>query len=244
VDWKRYERAVVEKFFRDFPSPAFRVEPAGDDDFSFVGRYSGVLRQLDVAVFRRGQPRPFLVADAKRRSVKLDVIDVEAFLGLVEDVGAEIGALVASSGYSPASVARARGAQASIDLRVVTVEEATKQDWLAVGRRIYPGDLMFHSEIGRAFRMIEEGRSSEEIAEVLDGVFFEEWEALVGTALAEHPDEAQILLTWVSRFHLDDGWRFNAVRHLIDSDLMNEHLRVELLQRETDPEVLDLLSGG
>ncbi len=79
-------------------------------DTRAVGRYSNVPRQLDIAVSRGGQNSPFLVADAKRHHRPLDVPKVECFMGMLEDVGAEIGVLASPAGASAGAKRRAAGA--------------------------------------------------------------------------------------------------------------------------------------
>lgn len=242
--WQRYEKAIVEKYFRDFPGPAFCVEPQGEAPFYFTGRHSGVPRQLDVAVFRSGDSRPFLIVDAKNWGAKLDVADVEAFLSFIDDVGAQIGVLVASSGFSESSYPRAKGAPQSVRLEIVSPEQALRYDWLRVGRSLFPADWAFHEQLGEALRLIEFAADASAIADVLETVPFEEWQSFVGQAVHEHQREARKFLRWVAQWHLDDGWRCNAIRVLEESNLLDDEFRNELLRRERDTETRQLLIEG
>ncbi len=190
MDWKRYERIVVEKFRADFPLPHFRVEPSGIEDYYLVGRHSGVRRQIDAAVFRRNDDKPFLIADAKKWNSKIDITDVEKFIGCVEDVNVEIGLLITSAGFSNASQRRAQGASSKIELKVMTIQEALEFDWRSLGRKIFPWDWVFHIQIGRALRLIEENANANVIAETIEALAFEEWETYVTFAMQKHAAEA------------------------------------------------------
>ncbi|WP_096327098.1 hypothetical protein [Nannocystis exedens] len=76
MDAKRYEKAIVEMFFREYRPPLFWVEPSTAADHHVLGRHSEVKRQVDVAVCRGDDERPFLMVDAKRRAAKLEVNDI------------------------------------------------------------------------------------------------------------------------------------------------------------------------
>ena len=113
--------------------------------------------------------------------------------------------------------------------------------WLPVAREIYPYDWYFREELAHTVRLLQEGGEPWEIIDSLEGVAFEEWDALIGFALAAHARQATLLLVVIARYHWDDGWRFNAIRHLDDIGLLVPKLRRELAAREQDRDVLDLL---
>jgi hypothetical protein len=66
-----------------------------------------------------------IVIDCKDYSKPVDVKGVEEFLGLVEDVGANKGALVASGGFT--KTAKTRAKDAGIDLYKLV--DAQDDDW-------------------------------------------------------------------------------------------------------------------
>ena len=80
--------------------------------------------------------------------------------------------------------------------------------------------------------------------DALESVSFDEWDSLVGYALAWHPDQARRFLLAVAQYHHDDGWRFNAVQHLMEANMLGKELRRELLQRESDPDTIELLENS
>jgi len=81
-------------------------------DVRLPGRHSKTDRQIDVLVRQKiGQYEMLIVLDCKDHARPIDVTGVEAFDGLVNDVGAHKGALICPRGFSAAAkdMARARG---------------------------------------------------------------------------------------------------------------------------------------
>src|SRR5262249_5035699 len=91
------------------------------------GRLSDKSRQIDVLLDLRHDTDNSrrVIVDAKRRQRKLDVKDVEAFEGLMKDVGAHHGFLVSSTGYSGAAQRRAQDA---ITISIVPLEHVEQID--------------------------------------------------------------------------------------------------------------------
>ena len=140
MSWQEYESAVLEHLRQDFAGLTVHVRGKEQGQQHRVkGRYSGVDRQLDAAVYRQPtDPRPVLVADAKRYAGRVDVKDVEAFGGMAEDVGAQLCMLVAPEGFTAAAERRADAYD--MELRIVTVDDALTHSWLAAAREIFPLD--------------------------------------------------------------------------------------------------------
>jgi hypothetical protein len=91
---------------------------------SLPGRSGGRARQIDVLI-RLALPdmdEELMVVDCKRYGSKVDIKDVEAFIGLVEDVGAAMGLLVTTEGYTAGAVARAAFTR-GIRVQVIRVED-------------------------------------------------------------------------------------------------------------------------
>ena len=63
------------------------------------------------------------MVDAKYRGRKIDVSDVEAFIGLTRDVEAHTGMMIALEGYTPAAVNRAHNDDLDMILDVLNFEE-------------------------------------------------------------------------------------------------------------------------
>src|SRR4051812_3690857 len=93
-------------------------------DVHLKSRSGGRDRQIDVLVRLPlpGMDDELMVVDCKRYGTKVDIKDVEAFVGLVEDVGAAMGLLVTTEGYTQGALARAASAR-GIRVQVVRVDE-------------------------------------------------------------------------------------------------------------------------
>ncbi|CAA9299655.1 MAG: hypothetical protein AVDCRST_MAG93-4503 [uncultured Chloroflexia bacterium] len=237
-----YEDALLQHLHHQFSNHLFSV--AGTEDgrqHKIYGRYSRVLRQIDAAVYCRGKSSPILMADAKRYRKPIDVKDVECFIGMVNDVGADIGLLVAPRPFTPAAQRRAQAAD--MVLKIMTIDEATNYRWLPLARQLYPWDWAYHNDLALALRRILEKVDIGLVIEALGDVPFEEWEAYVRYALSYHREEAVSLLETVAQAHYYSGWRFNAIRLLQEAELLRSEFREQLEQHEEDPETLLLLRG-
>jgi hypothetical protein len=115
-DWKLYER-LVARLMADELSTDFCVTP----NASIRGAITGIKRQIDVLIEIRHDTDNTrrLIVDAKRRSRKIDVKDVEAFRGMMEDVGATHGYLVCPRGHTSAAEKRA---QTAVTIRLLPLD--------------------------------------------------------------------------------------------------------------------------
>ena len=118
--WKRFE-TLVAKIQQEF-TPYATVTL----DDKIVGRRSRVSRQIDISVRRTvGQFNILIVIDCKDYSNPIDVKDVEEFLGLIDDVSANKGAMVSSAGFT--ETAKTRAQDAGVD--VYRLVDAEAHDW-------------------------------------------------------------------------------------------------------------------
>ena len=236
-----YELAVLEKLRLELLPHGIPVLGTENGRVHEVeGRYSRVPRQLDAAAYRPGESRPFLIADAKRHGRPIDVKEAEAFIGMLDDVGAAIGQLVAPQGFTAGAERRVEAA--STYIRIMTIDEALTFKWLPVARLVYPQDWNFRKELALALRSLREGAPSSAVVDALDLVSFEEWDALVQYALDQHAAEAVAFLRAIASHHEDDGWRYHAIRHLIESGNLDQNTAAQLRERELDPEIRELLN--
>ena len=89
-----------------------------------LGR-SGTQRQIDVLIEHTvGQYHIRIVIDCKDYKVPVDVKDVEGFMGLADDVGANKGAIIAARGFT--ETAKKRAKDAGIDLYRLVDTASTK----------------------------------------------------------------------------------------------------------------------
>ncbi len=101
--WKRFERAVYE----------IQRQLAADStvtlDDSIMGADSKTLRQVDISIRRQVAQYSLLIAvECKDHKAPLDVKAVEEFMGLVKDVRANKGALIAAGGFTKAALTLAQ----------------------------------------------------------------------------------------------------------------------------------------
>jgi Restriction endonuclease len=243
MTWKEYEDALLQRLRQEFFEDTFVVRGTeAGMQHRVMGRFSLINRQLDVGAYRLGESRPFLLADAKKYDNKVDVKDVEMFLGMMDDVGAEIGLIAAPNGASEGAKNRARAA--AVTVMVMSFEEAVRfKDWLPLAATVYPHDWAFHAELGLALRNLHGGKDLSGVIVALEAMPFEEWSAFVGFSSVYRPNEAVSFLRVVAEHHPDDGWRFNAIQRLDDLGQIDDSFRAHLLQREPDPDVQRLLMG-
>lgn len=118
MDWKEYEQEIAAYFAEEYPEARF-VPNA-----KVFGRFSRVERQIDLLIEEQTSDFAFrVVVDAKHRGRKLDVTDVEAFLGLVRNTDAHTGVMIALEGYTPAAVNGAHNDDEDVILDVLNFAE-------------------------------------------------------------------------------------------------------------------------
>jgi hypothetical protein len=92
----------------------------------FISGKSGVKRQVDVAVrYNLGQFNLLVVIDCKDWKNPVDINDVGSFSDLVEDIGANKGAIVCNAGFTSGALKRAK--EKGIDL--LRAADAESKDW-------------------------------------------------------------------------------------------------------------------
>ena len=121
-DWEVYER-MIARLVADQSTTDLSVTP----NARVTGQISGTSRQIDVLIDARHDTDNSrrVIVDAKLRKRKIDVTDVEAFQGLMADVKATHGYLVASSGYTETALRRA---QMAVSLRIVPADRLENFD--------------------------------------------------------------------------------------------------------------------
>jgi hypothetical protein len=124
--WKRFE-TLVGKIQQELTPDAKVIL-----DDKIMGRRSRTLRQIDISVRRViGQFEILIVIDCKDYAKPVDVKDVEDFLGLAEDVGANKGALVSFSGFTDAAKTRAKDAGVDV-YRLIDAEDHDWQSYVSL----------------------------------------------------------------------------------------------------------------
>lgn len=113
--WKRFEEAVAS--IQKNIAPGARIT----HDEKIKGK-SGTDRQIDIAIrYNIGQYEILVITDCKDWKNPVDITDVGQFVDMVEDVGANKGALICNAGFTEG--ARNRAKEKGIDLlRVIDTE--------------------------------------------------------------------------------------------------------------------------
>lgn len=127
TEYREYENGVAD-VLGALAGPAATVTR----NVFLPGRNSKTRRQVDVLARGRlfSVTETTFIADCKRWKSHIDVTDVDKFIGLVRDVGADFGALVTSSGYSPAAEEAARSERG---IRIATLTENELRSWRPPG---------------------------------------------------------------------------------------------------------------
>jgi hypothetical protein len=126
LDWKAYEQEVKAHFLSEYPSA--RIQ----HNVKIPGKLSKVERQIDVLIEQELCDLSFtIVIDAKRHKRKIDVKDIEEFIGLVRDVGAHKGVMISTEGYTTAAITRAHADDADVILDVLNFKQLPEYAGLA-----------------------------------------------------------------------------------------------------------------
>ena len=125
ADWKQFEELAA----------SIQTELAPDATVTanakLLGK-SGTERQIDVLIEKNtGQYRLRIVVDCKDYRHPVDVKAVETFLGLLQDVGAHKGAMIAANGFT--KTAKTRAAAAGVDLfRVIDTADHKWRTYVSI----------------------------------------------------------------------------------------------------------------
>lgn len=125
ISWLTYERCVA----------ALKVAENSDIDVTvlpnvmLMGKISETRRQVDVLIDARwgNENSRRTIVDAKYRSRKVNVKDVEALEGMMRDCGAVRGVIVSNIGFTKAAIKRAEEA---ITITTLTLEALEDFEWV------------------------------------------------------------------------------------------------------------------
>jgi hypothetical protein len=124
-DWKLYEAYIFGLIQSRFPHAI--VEP----NQYIRGIRSNRLRQIDILVKQNlGGFDLRIVFDCKCYTRKVTVKDVEAFIGMLEDIRVSKGVLVTTKGYSKAAYERAKTDSRDLDLKIISPERLSEYQYI------------------------------------------------------------------------------------------------------------------
>lgn len=118
MNWKDYELEIYDYFVKTYPNANISF------DAKITGRYSQVDRQIDILIedYVAGS-RIKMIIDGKFFSKRIDVKDVETFLGMLNDCDANKGLLITQKGYTKAAIRRAYYDPMDVDLDILSFED-------------------------------------------------------------------------------------------------------------------------
>lgn len=124
LSWLAYERCAAAFISEQYDDLEITVQ----HNVKLIGQ-SGITRQIDVLIDSRwpdGEDRR-IVVDAKKRSRKVDIKEIEAFEGMMRDCNAGRGVIVCSSGCTEGALRRAQDA---ITITVLDSEDLPEYKWV------------------------------------------------------------------------------------------------------------------
>lgn len=124
--WQEYEREIHEEVSFKYPDSEVLHNQ------QLPGALSGTQRQIDLLVTEILHGREIRTAiEAKYYSRKIDVKGVEAFIGMLRDVGVDRDVMISLQGYTKAAYERAFRDDVDVDLDVFSLAEF--KQWQAAG---------------------------------------------------------------------------------------------------------------
>src|SRR4029077_18772710 len=124
ISWQQYEQEITDSFRSQYPDAKIT------HNAKIVGRFSKVERQIDLLVEEQVADFPFRIAiDAKHHAKRIDVNDVEQFLGLPGDVAVDVGVMISPEGYSQAAINRAHYDNSRLELDILNFKELNFYQW-------------------------------------------------------------------------------------------------------------------
>lgn len=115
MDWKDYENEVFMECSRVFHNSSIQY------NVHIKGIYSKRMRQIDVLV--KDEKDTKYIFDAKKYNTKIDIKDVESFIGMIKDVGADYGVIVSEKGFTKAAINRAHLGEENIEVDILSINE-------------------------------------------------------------------------------------------------------------------------
>ena len=115
MEWKEYENIVLTECQRVFYNADIQYNIYVD------GLFSKRKRQIDI--FIKDNNGVVYIIDAKKYNTKVDIKDVESFIGMVKDVGGNYGILVSENGFTKAAINRAHIGENNIEVDILNLKE-------------------------------------------------------------------------------------------------------------------------
>jgi Restriction endonuclease len=198
MNWSDYESKIFEYFRSAYHDAEIRK------NVKVMGNYSKIQRQIDVLIEGYVAGKIFrTIVDGKFFSEKIDVKEVDSFIGMMNDVDAHAGILITQKGYSQAAIKRAYYDPLDIDVDILNFEDLKHlQGEIAIP---YAGSnaILLHAPIGWIIdaerregiiaTLYQRGMTLEEAGKQRELMYINFWEknsqAKSARELAMHQDE-------------------------------------------------------
>lgn len=133
MDWKKYEKNVLDYFQSRFPYALIRK------NVKLKGRLSGIKREIDILIESQIFGCSIQIAiECKNWKSKLDVSDVGAFIDKLKDVGISKGVMISKLGYSSGAYQRAKS---EIELQLQVLDFENMPDFYGFWGNPYRGNF-------------------------------------------------------------------------------------------------------
>ena len=128
LNWKDYEIYITRHFQKLFPEASIQ------HNVRRLGLLSKTERQIDILI--EGTIAGFaltIIVDCKYFGQKVDVKEVDSFLGYLHDLKASKGVLITNNGYTEAAYNRAMYDTRDVELRIIDFKDLDKyQGFIAI----------------------------------------------------------------------------------------------------------------
>ena len=128
MNWRDYEILITRHFQRLFPQASIQ------HDVRRPGLISKIDRQIDLLI--EGAVAGFMltiVVDCKYFGKKIDVKDVDEFLGYLHDIRVSKGVLITNQGYTDAAYNRATYDTRDVEIRIIGIDDLERyQSFIAI----------------------------------------------------------------------------------------------------------------
>lgn len=157
--WRRYEKLISNRLEQKFPGCSITF------DDSIFGVFSKTDRQIDISIRGELAGNKILgIVDCKYYSQKINVKAVEGFLGMLEDLNANIGIMITNNGYSKASINRSSVTNLKLDIVKINELEELEVDYDEIVNRkirnLRLSKFEFFSRLKENWSQFDENNSS------------------------------------------------------------------------------------
>lgn len=130
-DWKKFQHEVYEECKRVFNDAEEILE-----DTHIKGKFTKRSRQIDTLI--KLNDNDIIAVDAKCYNKKVDVKEVESYIGMLKDIGANKGILISNKGFSKAAINRAHFGESNFEVDILSL--ANLDNFQGYGAITYSGN--------------------------------------------------------------------------------------------------------